>query len=199
VSADARARSARARARAGPRRGGSVLAGRPGVLVVLVAVAVPGPRSDIRRRRRRRRLVRRGRRWWSWRRRRWWWRSGRRGWRRRWRRRWWWRRRRRRRRRWWRRRRSATRRRRAHLTVDRAPDSHLPADSRPLCLRAAAVHDRSAGPGSPGRMNDDPRRRSLSVRRSLGQLYGRFHRRLWGGLDDPSVRLECGTPEVPGA
>ena len=71
-------------------------------------------------------------------------------------------------------------------------------DSQPLCLRAAAAeHDRSAG--LPGRMHNDPRWRPLSVRGGLGQLYGRLHRRLWGGLDHPSVRLECGTPEVPGA
>jgi hypothetical protein len=89
------------------------------------------------------------------------------------------------------------RRRRAHLTVGGAPGSRLPPDSQ---LRAAAAeHDRSAGSGSPGGMNNDPRRRPLSVRGSLGQLYGRLHRRLWGGLDHPSSRLECGTPEVTGA
>ena len=52
---------------------------------------------------------------------------------------------------------------------------------------AAAERDRSAGAGSPGRMHNDARRRPLSVRGSLGQLNGRFHRRLWGGLDHPSV------------
>ena len=176
------------------------------MLVVLVAVAVPRPGSDIRRRRCRRRLVRRG--WWRRRRR---WRGRRRGrnwWRRRWRRgrRWgrgWWRRGRRRRRRWWRwwwrwrRRRSATRRRRARLTVGAAPERRLPPGSQPLCLRAAAAqHDRSAGAGSPGGMDGDPRRRPLSVRGSPGQLNGRFHRRLWGGLDHPTVRFERGTPEI---
>ena len=100
-----------------------------------------------------------------------------------------------------RRRRSATRRHRTHLIIGPALESRLRLRGKPLLLRAAAdEHDRPPGLGSLARMTNGRRRRSLSARGRLGQLYGGFRRLLWDGLDDPSVRrLERRTPEVPRA